>query len=137
MDIPKYLKLTAEQRAEAWKRSPPKTATVRDYRDARPASRSDADHATFLKEQARYEAERKAAKREKLEAFKASRPERVAKRAPREGLIDVATIAAKVKMSARDARMMLRKAKIAKPACGWAGDATWAKMIEKVLGGKS
>lgn len=48
-------------------------------------------------------------------------------------VITVQSIAEELKMIPRDARQILRNAKIPKPEIGWAGDATWAAMIRDVL----
>lgn len=51
----------------------------------------------------------------------------------RSGKVTVQDIAAELKMHPRDARTILRKAKIAKPEGGWLGDAAWADGIRKAL----
>lgn len=51
----------------------------------------------------------------------------------RTGKITVQDIAAELKLLPRDARAILRKAKIAKPAGGWIGDDKWAEMIKATL----
>jgi hypothetical protein len=54
-------------------------------------------------------------------------------RASREGLTSVADICEEIGMDPPDARAILRKKKIEKPAQGWVGDENWAREIRKVL----
>lgn len=65
---------------------------------------------------------------------KAPREKRESKpRASREGLTSVADIAGELDIEASEARAILRKAKVEKPAAGWAGDEAWAKRIREIL----
>jgi hypothetical protein len=83
------------------------------------------------REQARKE------RNERLGVDQDDKPERTKKertpRASREGLVTVQMIAEEFGIEPREARGILRKAKVEKPSAGWAGNETWADNIRKII----
>lgn len=117
--MPPFLIMSEQERKDAWK-----GVTVRPMpsftNDAKPAYRSDADHAAFLEAVRQQEEGKRMARQEKAEAKKNAEPK--TPKAKRATGFSVQDIAKELGVLPRDARAALRAAKIAKPAGGWATD---------------
>lgn len=108
--IPRFIQLTDEERRDWWIKSPVKVA------EAWARDRVWASNA-----------------KEFIQKQEAKPKEKKEKRPSRDGLISVADIAKELGIEAGDARSILRKAKVEKPAAGWAGDAKWAEGIRATI----
>lgn len=125
--LPSALIMSPEQRAEVWRKNPPKPMPAFNA----PPKEEGEDTKRFRAMLEAQERSRVAdspflsAKR----AERASRPPRPS----REGLISVGDIAASLKVLPRVARAALRAAKMPKPDVGWAFAATDVPRITKII----